>query len=334
MSDIRAGRFAPVYILSGEETYYIDRISRALQSSVVSEEDADFNKDIFYGADSDVGAVITAARQFPVFSEKRLVMLNEAQAMPRAKTALDAMKSYMEQPLASTVLVVVFKGESLPATSRWIKNASASGGIVFNSPKIRDYQLPDLIRKYCSGQGIFIDEKSVFMLCDNVGSDLSRLFGEIEKLKRTVGDNDRLSITPDLIESHIGISKDYNNYELSGALLLKDYAKAMRIVTYFGKNQKENPAPVTISVIFNTFVRIMKAHTLKDKSASSLRSALGLFNPEALNQTVAGLRNYSFGSCMRIIREIRRFDSASKGVDSRQPVEALLKELVYKIFIS
>ena len=333
IADIRAGKFAPVYILSGEESYYLDLISDSLQANVVCGEDRDFNLDIFYGADTDPVSVVSVARQFPVFAERRLVMLKEAQTMLRAKSALEITKSYMERPVSSTVLVIVYKGEAFSPAAKWVKAAQASGAVVFTSPRIRDYQLAGITREYCSDNGIHIDDKAVAMLSEYVGTDLSRLFGEIEKLRQTVPQGQKLIVTPELIERNIGISKEYNNFELMDALMSKNYSKTMRIVKYFGSNLSANPSTVTASVIFSAFVRLLRAHYMKDKSEAALRGRLALSVP-AVRQVMTGMRNYSAASCVRIIREIRRFDRESKGIGSLQPVDGLLLDLVYKIFIS
>lgn len=332
IADIRAGRFAPIYLLSGEESYYLDCITEALRKYVVSEEDADFNVDIFYGADSEVTDVAAAARQYPSFAPRRLVMLKESQAMQRAKQQLDGFLPYLNRPAESTVLVIVFKGESLSDKSKIAKAVIAANGIVFTSPKIRDYQLADIIKRYCKDNSIGIADKAVTMLAEHVGQDLSRLFGEIEKLKKSTPDKGRLTITPELVERNIGISKDFNNFELVSAIFKRDYAKSMRIAIYFGKNQKDNPPVVTVTTIFNSFVKLMRAHYSKDRSASGIRSKFGLYGSSAIDEFMVAMRNYPPGRCFRIIHALRRFDCEIKGSGSMQPVEELLRELIYKIF--
>jgi len=331
ISDIRASRINNVYLLSGEESYYLDSVADLIRERAVAKEDADFNVDIFYGADADVMDVVAAARQYPSFAPRRLVMLKEAQAM-RSKDQLNHFIPYLKHPSPGTVLVIVYKGETLSATSKISKAVAGTGGVVMTSPKIRDYQLPGLIAGYCKETGIDIKDKSINILAEHIGADLSRLFSEIEKLRKGVPAGERLVITPELIERNIGISKDFNNFELLSAIYLRNFNKAMLIAVNFGKNIKDNPPMVTATVLFQGFSRLLRAHYSRDKSPAALRSKFGLRGSSMQQEFEAGMRNYSAGRCFRIIRELRRFDLATKGSGSAQPTDQLLKELIYKIF--
>lgn len=332
LADIRAKKFAPVYLLSGEESYYIDEITESIRRNSISEEDEDFNLDIFFGADCAIADVVASARQYPTFAPRRLVILKEGQAMQRAKQQFEAFIPYLKNASKDTILVINYKGEAIPANSKLAKAVVQCGGVAAVFPKARDYELPDIIKEYCRDNSFSITEKAVKMLADHIGTDLSRLFGEIGKLYKSHDTQGRLEITPDLIESKIGISKDFNNFELLSAIYNRNYARSMQIAVNFGKNQKDNPPMVTAATLFNGFVKILRAHFSKDKSPSALRTKFGLYGSSATNEFFTAMRNYPPSRCFRIIHELRKFDCATKGNGSAQPPEELLKELVYKIF--
>lgn len=331
MSSIKKGKFSPVYILMGEETYYIDQIVKALENSVVDEADRDFNSMTFYGQDSDIGRVIGCAQQYPVMAERQLVMLKEAQTMSQAKSQLDKLSSYVAHPNPTTVLVVVYKGDVIPATSSLIKKAKDVDCVVFRSDKLRDYQLSGPIMDYCASKGIGIDEKAVSLLCDYIGNPLSKLFGEIDKLIVAAG-ADVKRISPELIERNIGISKDFNTFELVKALSKKDYPKSMMIVEYFSSNPRQNPGVMIVATIFSYFSKLFIAAVTRDKSDSSLMAALELKTPYALRDYRDGLRYYNARQALAAIHAIREYDVHSKGIGSTQNEYELLKELVFRIF--
>lgn len=331
MTDIRNKSFAPVYILAGEESYYIDKLCNAFIENVVAKEDADFNNHIFYGNDTDIDVFINVVKQYPILADKKLVMLRESQTMVHAKQKLDKLESYMQHCSTHTVLVIVYKGELAP-TAKWIKSAITAGGKFFNSPKIRDYELPTVLKSYCTENKIDIDSKSLNILCEHIGTNLQRLFGEVEKLRIAAGNPDKFTITPDLIERHIGISKDFNNFELISALMTKNYAKAMQIVDFFSRNPKDYPMIPAAAMIFSAFTKLLLAHYSKDKSDTALRNIFQTRSVSALKDYFTGIKNYSAWSCVRILHAIREFDCNCKGINSMQDEGQLAKELVYKIF--
>lgn len=331
MSSIKKREFAPVYILMGEETYYIDEISKALENNVVAEEDRDFNLIVSYGSDTDATSVISSAQQFPVMSDRQLVMLKEAQTMQNARNQLEKISSYLTRPNPSTVLVIIFKGDSLSSTSQIMKSARESRCVVFKSDKLKDYQLAGPISDYCASKGIGIDEKAVSLLCDYVGNPLSKLFGEIDKLIVAIG-KDVNRISADHIERNIGISKDFNTFELVKAISRKDYHKSMTIVEHFSKNPKQNPGVMVVATLFSFFSKLFIAAVTKDKSDASLMTELDLKSPYALKDYRDGLQHYNARMALGAIHAIRRFDAESKGIDSTQNEYELLKELIFKIF--
>lgn len=330
MTEIKKGNFAPVYILMGEEDYYLDQLTKALENHVVAEADRDFNSMVFYGADVDVASVIGCAQQYPVMSSLQLVVLKEAQTMYQAKTQLDKLASYVNRPNRQTVLVIVYKGGTLNATSPLLKAAKEKGSVVFVSEKLRDYQLSAPILDYCRSRGVGIDDKAVSLLAEYVGNPLSKLFGEIDKLIVATGGKER--ITPELIERNIGISKDFNTFELTKALARRDYVKSMQIIDYFSRNPKQNPGVMVVAAVFGFFSKLFVATVTRDKSDASLIAALELKNQYALRDYRDGLQRYNARMALAAVHAIREYDVHSKGIGSTQNEYELLKELVFKIF--
>lgn len=330
MTAINRGIFAPFYLLMGEEDYYIDSITAALEDKVVSPDERDFDLVTFYGADSDIGRVIGAAQRFPVMAPRQLVMLKEAQAMINAKSNLEKLASYLNNPNMSTVLVVTYKGEALPSTSALMKKLKDSPSIAFKSDKLRDYQLSDPIKDYCSSKKINIDEKAVAMLCDYIGSPLSKLFGEIDKIIISEGKGLK-KITPDQIEKNIGISKDFNTFELVKAMGRKDYERSMRIVKYFASNPKQNPGVMIVSTLFNFYSKLLLAAMVREKTDANLMAELDLKNSYALKDYKEALGYYNARSAMAAVHFIREHDAKSKGINSYQNEYDLLRELVFNI---
>lgn len=333
MTDIRKGKIAPAYILVGEEGYYLDRIADAILSSFGNDENSDFNKNVIYGADAVIDEVITSARQFPIFAEKKLVAIREAQAIQRAKSELEKLESYFKKPNPTTIFVVVFKGSQINANTKWVKTAVQSGAVYFNSPKIRDYQFDNILSDFCKENKINVNADAAMLLFESIGTDLSRLFCEMEKLKVAENQNTgNFTITAEMVAKNIGLNREFNNFELNSAIIHRDYAKAMLIADYFDRNPKENPFVVTVSALFSTFARLMQAHYLPDRSANSIKIKLGVTNSSAMKELAAGLSNYSARSCMNIIEALRDADCKSKGIGSMQKDTELLKELIFKIF--
>lgn len=322
---------APVYILMGEEAYYIDLIVEHFEKYLIAEEDKDFNYTVFYGNDADITNVIAVAQQFPVMTDKKLVILKEAQSMYMAKSQLDRFAPYVNHPNSSTVFVIAFKGDTLNATSKLIKAAKDSGAVVFKSAVPRDYQLPALIKDYLQQRKIGIEEKAISLLAQYIGLPLSKLFGEIDKLIAIKG-NDGSRITCEDIEKNIGISKDFNNFELVNALSVKDYPKAIRIVKHFADSPKTNPTPVTTGTLFSFFSNLVIAHYMPDKSDTALREQFGFKSPEQVKNMNSALRAYSPAQAVNAIRYIREFDAKSKGIGSLENEYDLLAEMIFKLF--
>lgn len=314
----------------GEEPYYLDKIVEALEKTVVAEEDKDFNQSIFYGAEADLEAVEASVRQYPMMAERRLVILKEAQSLQNAKISLDKLAGVVEKPSESTVFVIVFKGDNLNSTSQLMKATTKSDAIVFKSPLIRDYQLGTPIKEYCNSHNCSIDDKASSLLAEFVGNNLNKLFSEIDKLLVAAGNNTR-RITCELIEENIGISKDFNNFELQTALANKNYSKAIQIVEYFKKNHTKHPTIVTTGTIFGFFSKLVIANFAKDQSDSSIIKECELKNSYALKDLRVAQANYNPLQSLKAIGLIREFDSSSKGIDSTQNEYDLLRELIFKL---
>lgn len=325
--DIKAKRFKPVYILMGEEPYFMDRITDLLLENVLEESERDFNQTILYGADVDAAAVINAARRFPMMSEYQLIVVREAQMIRDIET----LAGYVKKPQMQTVLVINYKYKTLDRR-KMLAAATETNGILFDSKKIPDYKMPGFIMSLMQEQSIGIDQKGTQMLSDFLGNDLARLNKELEKLSLLLPVNGPKRITPEMIEENIGISKEFNNFELLKALSTKDVLKANRIIHYFEKNPKNNPIQVTLPVLYNYFSNLLICYYSQDKSEQGLMNALGLRSSFQVKDYMAGLRNYSAMKVFNLISDIRTTDARSKGVENSSVGDGdLLKELVYKM---
>lgn len=333
LSNIKSNKqLSPVYLLFGEEAFYIDQLVEAFENHVIPAEDKDFNLNVFYGNDADMEGVIACAQQFPVMADRKLVILKEAQSANQAKSQIDKLAPYIKRPNTTTVFVVAFKGESPAQSSKIMKAAAESGAVVFKSQPIKDWQLPGHVKDYCASLGLTIEEKATVLLCEYIGNPLSKLFGEINKLAQIKGKDKR--ITADDIEKNIGISKDYNSFELSNAVAIKDYPKAMRILKYFRKNPKSNPAIQVNAVLFNFFQKLVICHYLPEKSDKAIMEALALKNSYSLKDIKAGLSSYNPYQAVMAIHHTRELDTKSKGIGSYQNEYDLLAEMLFKIFTS
>ena len=337
-TEVQNRKFRPIYVLHGEESYYIDQLSELIVNTALTEDERDFNLEVFYGNDALVGDVINSCKQFPAFAQHRVVVLREAQLIvkqPGRKDELNLFMHYAQKPLASTILVICYKGGKISAkqfTDEAVKShdSAPTPGVVLESAKVKDSGLPALIKTYCTDMGVAIDNKSMMMMAEFVGTDLSRLFGELDKLRILVEGNPQ-GITPELIERNIGISKDYNNFELEDALRRRDALKAYSIIDYFEKNPKNNPVQNTVGMLFSFFSNVLIVRATKDQSPSSLMAATGNKSSWRIEKFCAAARNFSTQACVNIITYLRECDVKSKGMGSHQDSYALLRELIYKI---
>lgn len=325
-NDILQRRFYPIYLLMGEEAYFIDSITDLLVESVLTETEKDFNLYTYYGVDSDVNTLIATARRFPMMAERQLVVVKEAQQLDK----LELLDLYAKKPMPSTVLVINYKHGTIDRRKAFVKNISKVG-VLFESKKLYENQVPPFITSWFKEKGIAIDFKSAQMLTDYVGNNISQLIPQLQKLEISLDDGDR-RVTSDLIEKNVGISKDYNNFELLNAIIKKDVVMANRIVNYFGMNPREHPMVVTVSVLFNYFNNLLECFWLPRKDEQSITNALNLRSAYFVRDYMIGLRHFNARKVMDIISDLRTFDARSKGIDNVSASQGeLLKELVYRI---
>lgn len=324
--DVKNGMYVPIYFLMGEEDYYIDRISEYIADRVLTEAEKEFNLTILYGADTDIATIINSAKRYPMMSKYQIVMVKETQNLKN----LDELTYYLQKPLMSTILVFCYKHGVLDRRKKLAAEIEKAG-ILFESKKLKDAQLSGFISSYLKRKRVDIEPKASEMMAEFVGADLNRMAGELEKLVITLPDGCS-RITPEQIERNIGISKDYNNFELRNALITKDVLKANLIVKYFNNNMKNNPLQVTLAVLFGFFSNLMLTYYAPGKSEQEIASFLGLRSPWQAKDYLAAMKKYSGVKVMQIIGEIRLCDAKSKGVKNSSVSDGdLLRELIYFI---
>lgn len=325
MLAIKKRQMAPVYILSGEESYFIDELTKAFEN-VVPESERDFNLYTLYAQDITPEVVISTCMRFPMMSDRQVVILKEAQAV-RADL-INKLHVYASNPNRSTVLVVCFRGDKAKGKDL-IAQAKAHGGVLFESKRLTEKNIDPLIASIVKEKGLNIEPKGLSMLRDFIGTDIAKMFNEIEKLAFILGKG--AMITPESIERNVGMSKDFNNFELIDALAAKDSAKVFRIINYFRTSPKNHPAIFTVSAVFGFFANLLIVHFTRDKSPGSLLSALGLKWQSQLTRYAQAARNYNAYKTIEIISAIREFDTKSKGIGSRQSEFDLLHDLMFRI---
>ena len=325
VSDIKNGNIKPIYFLMGEESYYIDKISDFIEDTVLAEEEKGFNQMVLYGRDASVDDIVSNAKRFPMMAERQVVIVKEAQDLSRT---IEKLATYAANPQPSTVLVVNYKYKKIDKRKALYKTIIKSG-VVYESKKLYENQVADWIRRTLSGKDYTITPKAAQMLVEFLGTDLSKINNELDKLKLIIPKGTQ--ITPEHIEENIGISKDYNNFELRKAVGERNVLKAHRIVNYFGENPKDNPMVVTVALLFNFFSQLLHYHGLRDHSPRAVASALKI-NPYFVNEYVSAARNYPMKKVSSVIATLREFDVKGKGVGSNAvPQGDLLKELLVRI---
>lgn len=327
LKDLKARHYKPIYYLMGDEPYFIDIISDYIEKHVLSETEKEFNLSVIYGADTDVASVINTAKRYPMMSEHQVVIVKEAQNLDN----IDDLAYYLQKPLASSILVICHKNGSLDGRKRKLISAIENVGVLFESKKLKDTQLSGFAGTYLKRRGYDIEPKAAAMVAEFVGNNLSRLVGELEKLCITIGKSSS-RITPDHIERNIGISKDYNSFELKNALVEKNIFKANQIVKYIEKNPKSIPIQPMLSLLFNFYSNLMLAYYAPEKNEQGIAAFLGLKSPWQSKEYLMAMRRFSGIKTMQIIGEIRYTDAKSKGVgNSSLSNSDLLRELVFKI---
>ncbi len=324
IKELQAKKFVPLYFLHGEESYYIDLITEAFQKYVLEEHERDFNQTILYGKDAELLALQSELKAYPMMAERRLVILKEAQDFKH----LEALEAYSLTPSPTTVFVVCYKHKTFDARKKILKNF-AKNGLIFKSDKVRDYQLPEWIAKYVRTQAMQINGKATMLLAEFLGADLGRIANEIEKLRIVLGSN--VQINEQHIEQHIGISKDYNVFELVNAVAQKQADKAFKIVQYFDYNPKAGELVVIIPAFFKYFSQLMRVHFTPNKTREGIASSVGV-HPFVAGELLANRQHYDPKKIAVIIALLHEYDLKAKGMGNSQTNGGeLLKELVFQI---
>ncbi len=324
ITDLKNKIYHPIYFLTGEEPYFIDEISNYIQNNLLSEAEKTFNQLVMYGKDTDIRNVINAAKRFPMMANYQVVIVKEAQSIK----GIDDLIYYIDKPLKSTILVINFKYSKLDKRKKIYKAASEKC-VFLESNKLYDNQVPDWITVYLKKSGYSIEPKAAELLTEFLGTDISKIVNELDKLRILIPKQS--IITPEHIEKNIGISKDFNNFELTKALAQKNILKANRIVRHLAANQKTNPLVLTFSLLYGFFSKILGYHHLADKSRNNLSAQLGI-KPFLIPEYELASKKYSSAKVQEIIGLLKEYDLRSKGVGDVSSSEAdLLNELIYKI---
>ena len=328
MHDLKQRNYLPIYYLMGEESFYIDKISDYIAENVLTPEERDFNMTVMYGADVTGKDVVEVARRYPMMSEHQVVIVKEAQKLK----GLEPLEKYVEKPLASTILVFCHK-YGVADRRKKVYSEMAKVGVVFESKKLRDRDLIPFIGKYLQARGASIDPKSEQIIADSIGPDLNRLTSELDKVLIALPADDK-RVTPEVVERQIGVSKDFNTFELRDAIVNRNVYKANQIVNYFDINPKAGSFYQILPLLFNYFQNLMIAFYCPQRaSQEAVAKWLDLKSPWAAKDYMTGMRNYSGMKVMQIISKIREIDAKSKGIDNPNPPSGeLMKELIFFIF--
>ena len=325
LTDLKSKAYKPVYFLMGEEAYFIDEITNYILDHVLNETEKVFNQVVLYGKDIDAIAVIDAARRFPMMANYQVVVVREAQNIRN----IEELIHYTDKPLKSTILVINYKYKTLDKRKK-LYSSIDKNGVVLNAEKLYENKVPDWISKYLSQKGISISPESAALLTEFLGNDLSKIANELSKLIISLPSASK-KITTELIEKNIGISKEFNNFELQKALVARDVLKSNRIIDYFEKNPKDNPFILTISSLASFFQKIFTYHFLKDKSKGSVAASLKI-NPYFVTDYEVAAKRYVPAKLVEIFSMLREYDLKSKGVGNSSTSDGdLLKELIFKI---
>lgn len=330
LKNLSAGQYAPIYFLQGEEPYYIDLISGIIENNALEEKAKGFNQIILYGKDVKVSDVLNNAKRFPMMSDRQVVIVKEAQNILDFGKELGEklLKSYLENPLPSTILVFCYKHKKLDKR-KVITKALEKHAVMLTSNKLYDNQVPDWIRNYFVQKKFEITDKGVFMLAEFIGNNLERLSNEIDKM--LINFKEKIEIDDHIIQKYIGISKEYNAFELQKAVVFREIVKANKIINYFATNPKNNPVIPIISILYNFFSKLLIVHSTNDKSDNNIASVLRV-NRFFVRDYLAAARIYPPNKVISVIHDLRHADLQSKGVNAvNLPEEQILKELIFKI---
>jgi DNA polymerase III subunit delta len=326
INDIKSGNIKPIYFLMGEEPYYIDKLSEYIEHNILQEHERDFNQTVLYGRDVTIEDIVGAAKRFPMMSDKQVIIVKEAQELSRT---IEKLESYAMNPQSTTVLVICYKYKTLDKRKK-VTKVLEKAGVVFESKKLYENQVGEWLKRVLAGKKLSIEPKASAMLVDFLGTDLSKIANEIDKLAIILPQGS--VITPTAIEENIGFSKDFNVFEFRKSIGERDQLKAFQIANHFAQNPKDNPMVMTTSLVFSFFSQLLQYHGLKDKNPKNVASVLKV-NPFFLKDYDVALRNYPMKKVSQIVAVLRDIDVKSKGVGANAlPQSDLLKEMLVKIF--
>jgi DNA polymerase III subunit delta len=324
--DIQSGNIKPIYFLMGEEPYYIDKLTDFIADTVLTEDEKGFNQVVLYGKDTSIEDILSNAKRYPMMADRQVVIVKEAQELVRT---IDKIEAYVKNPQPTTVLVFAYKYKTLDKRKALPKEI-AKAGVLFESKKLYDNQVPDWIKRVLSGKGYNIEPKAAIMLVEFLGTDLSKINNELEKLKIILPKGH--TITAKDIEENIGISKDYNIFELRNAIGKGEQLKAYQIIEYFAQNPKDNPFVLVVGQLFSYFTQLLQYHGLKDKSKGNVASVLRV-NPYFVSDYDVASKRYPMKKVSSIISKLRELDVKGKGVEASSiSVHDLMKEMLVHIF--
>ena len=326
IAELKKGSYKPVYWLEGEEEFFIDKVVDYAEHSVLNEDEKSFNLSVFYGKDSEWADVVNACRRYPMFSDKQVIVLKEAQAMRN----IEKLESYIEKPLSSTVLVVAYKNKKVDGRTRMAKLLKEKG-VVLTTKKLYDNELPEWTQQLIKSKGYSINRKALFLLIDHIGNDLSRLNNEVDKLALNLGD--RTTITEDDIESYVGVSKEFNVFELQQAIATRDLYKAIRIIKYFEANPKAAPMQLILPSLYNFFSKVQMVYSVPSRDEKSIAAALSV-NIFFVRDYLQAAQQYSMATIERLLLLLHEYNLRSIGINDAGTSDAdLLKEMVVKIIM-
>ena len=328
MHSLSEGKYQPLYYLMGDEPYYIDQITNYIAEHALAPEERDFNQTILFGSDVTASQVADAARRYPMMAERQVIIVKEAQNLKQT----EALEKYLKSPMPSTVLVMCHKNGKIDGRKREYVKLIREAGVLFESKKLSERELTAFIEKYLRDRQVSIDPKSTQLIADAIGSDLSRLTGELDKVLISLPKEDR-RVTPQVVEDQIGVSKDFNGFELRDAIVHRQVFKANQIIKYFDENPKAGSIYSFLPMLFNYFQNLMIAFYSPNRtSQEAVADWLELRSPWAAKDYMTGMRNYTAGKVMQIIGKIREIDAKSKGLDNpNTPPGELMKELIFYI---
>lgn len=332
LKDLKNRKFKPLYLLHGDEPYYIDLVSNYVEHKLLSDAEKGFNQTVLYGKDTEIMTVLNAAKRYPMMADYQVVLVKEAQDMKWGrddddKKSINPLLNYLENPLPGTILVFCYKYGKFDKRKKTYK-AIEKNGLVFESTTLYDNKVPGWIEGFISDKGYRISQQASLMLAEYLGNDLSKIANELEKLMLNISAGQE--VTLELVQNNIGISKEYNVFELQTALAKKDVYKVNQIVNYFEANPRANPMVLVLGNLNNYFSKVLAFHYVKDRSPQNLARELGV-NPFFIKDYEQAARSYDYGKTMRIISYLREYDLKSKGLDSNAEDGALMKELMFKI---